>query len=58
MLTQFAFFLGYFIFSIPAGIVLSRLGYIRSIVLGLVVMAVGGLLFAPAAMSGLYPGFF
>lgn len=30
MLTQFAFFLGYFIFSIPAGQVLSRLGYIRT----------------------------
>jgi len=57
MLTQFAFFLGYFIFSIPAGIVLGRLGYMRSIVLGLVVMAVGCLLFAPAAMSGVYPGF-
>lgn len=57
MLTQFAFFLGYFIFSIPAGVVLSRLGYVRSIVLGLVVMAVGCLLFAPAALSGVYPGF-
>lgn len=57
MLTQFAFFLGYFIFSIPAGIVLGRLGYVRSIVLGLVIMAVGCLLFAPAAMSGVYPGF-
>ena len=57
MLTQFAFFLGYFIFSIPAGIVLGRLGYVRGIVLGLVVMAVGCLLFAPAAMAGVYPGF-
>ncbi len=57
MLTQFAFFLGYFIFSIPAGQVLSRLGYIRTIVLGLVVMAAGCLLFAPAAMAGTYIGF-
>lgn len=57
MLTQFAFFLGYFIFSIPAGILLSRLGYVRAIVLGLIVMAVGCLLFAPAAMAGVYPGF-
>ncbi len=57
MLTQFAFFLGYFIFSIPAGMVLARLGYVRSIILGLVVMAVGCLLFAPAAMAGVYPGF-
>jgi FHS family L-fucose permease-like MFS transporter len=57
MLMQFAFFLGYFIFSIPAGIVLGKLGYIRSIVLGLTVMAVGCLLFAPAAMAGTYIGF-
>jgi len=57
MLTQFAFFLGYLIFSIPAGILLSRTGYIRTIVTGLVLMAVGYLLFAPAAMAGLYWGF-
>ena len=57
MLTQFAFFLGYFIFSIPAGQVLSRMGYIRTIVVGLTVMAVGCLLFAPAAMAGTYVGF-
>jgi hypothetical protein len=41
MLTQFAFFFSYFIFSIPAGIALMRFGYIRSIALGLTVMAVG-----------------
>lgn len=57
MLTQFAFFLSYFIFSIPAGIALGRLGYARSITLGLVVMAGGCLLFVPAAMSGIYVGF-
>lgn len=57
MLTQFAFFLGYFVFSIPAGIVLNKLGYIRAIAAGLTVMACGCLLFAPAAMAGLYSGF-
>lgn len=57
MLTQFAFFLGYFIFSIPAGIILSRLGYVKAIVLGLIVMAAGCLMFAPAAIIGVYPGF-
>jgi FHS family L-fucose permease-like MFS transporter len=57
MLTQFAFFLGYLVFSIPAGIVLGRVGYVRAIVLGLLVMALGCLGFAPAAMSGLYAGF-
>ena len=57
MLTQFCFFLGYFLFSMPAALVLCRIGYVRSIVLGLGVMAVGCLLFAPAAAAGLYPGF-
>lgn len=57
MLTQFAFFLGYFIFSVPAGMILGRLGYVRSIVLGLVTMAAGCLMFAPAAMIGVFPGF-
>ncbi len=57
MLTQFAFFLGYFIFSAPAGAILGRFGYVRSISLGLVIMAVGGLLFAPAAQLASYPMF-
>ena len=35
MLTQFCFFLGYFFFSIPAGLLLSRVGYVRGIVVGL-----------------------
>lgn len=57
MLTQFAFFLGYFIFSLPAGWAVARLGYIRGIILGLAVMTVGCLLFVPAARIGVYPGF-
>jgi|CXWL01.1.fsa_nt_gi FHS family L-fucose permease-like MFS transporter len=57
MLTQFAFFIGYFVFSLPAGAIVSRVGYMRGIVIGLVVMAGGCLLFAPAARMGLYEGF-
>jgi len=57
MLTQFSFFLSYFIFSIPAGLILSRLGYVRGAVLGLAVMAVGCLLFSPAAYLGSFPAF-
>jgi len=57
MLTQFSFFLSYFIFSIPAGLILSRLGYVRGAVLGLAVMAVGCLLFSPAAYLGNFPAF-
>jgi FHS family L-fucose permease-like MFS transporter len=57
MLTQFSFFIGYFVFSIPAGFVLSRFGYIPSAIFGLVVMICGCLLFSPAAASGVFAAF-
>ncbi|WP_269714975.1 sugar MFS transporter [Caulobacter sp. NIBR2454] len=56
-LTQFAFFLGYFVISLPASALVSKLGYLRSIVVGLLVMMVGCLLFAPAANAGVFWGF-
>jgi MFS transporter, FHS family, L-fucose permease len=57
LLTQFAFFFGYFVFSLPAGMVVSRIGYLRGIILGLGVMTAGCLSFAPAARMGLFEGF-
>ncbi|MAP55604.1 sugar MFS transporter [Altibacter sp.] len=48
-LVQFAFFIAYFLFSVPAGYLLSRIGYKKGIILGLVTMALGCLLFYPAA---------
>ena len=48
-LVQFAFFMAYFLLSIPAGLLLSRIGYKKGIVLGLVTMAFGCLLFFAAA---------
>jgi len=57
MLTQFAFFLGYLVFSLPAGNIVARIGYMRGIVLGLTIMAAGCLMFAPAARMGLFAGF-
>jgi MFS transporter, FHS family, L-fucose permease len=56
-LTQFCFFLAYAIVSLPAGLLVARIGYIRGLVLGLAVMALGGLMFTPAARIGLYPLF-
>ena len=41
MLTQFCFFLGYLFFSIPAGFLLSRVGYVWGIIVGLLVMGCG-----------------
>ncbi len=57
MLTQFCFFLAYFIVSVPAGWLLTRIGYLRGVTVGLLVMAVGCLLFTPAALVGSYPAF-
>jgi len=48
-LVQFAFFGAYFVLSIPAGFILSKIGYKRGIILGLLTMATGCLLFYPAA---------
>lgn len=56
-LVQFAFFTSYAIFSIPAGMLMQRLGYVRGVVLGFAIMAVSCLLFLPAAYSGLYGSF-
>ncbi|MGJ8591136.1 MAG: sugar MFS transporter [Aquaticitalea sp.] len=48
-LVQFAFFGAYFAFSIPASYILSKIGYKKGIILGLGTMALGCLLFYPAA---------
>ena len=49
LLIQFTFFGAYFLMSIPAGTVVSRIGYKASIVVGLLVAAAGAALFFPAA---------
>ena len=48
-MVQFAFFGAYFLLSIPAGYILSKIGYKKGIILGLSTMALGCLLFYPAA---------
>ncbi|OBX25095.1 FHS family L-fucose permease-like MFS transporter [Gelidibacter algens] len=48
-MVQFAFFGAYFILSIPASFILSKIGYKKGIILGLCTMALGCLLFYPAA---------
>jgi FHS family L-fucose permease-like MFS transporter len=56
-LTTFAFFIAYFIVSVPAGWLMARIGYLKTIVVGLIVMIGGCLLFSPAASAGVYWGF-
>jgi FHS family L-fucose permease-like MFS transporter len=57
MLTQFCFFGAYFIVSLPAAWLHSRVGYLQGVAVGLLLMALGCLLFTPAANAGVYPGF-
>ena len=45
MLIQFCFFGAYFIVSMPAGALVSKLGYQKGIVLGLMIAGFGALLF-------------
>jgi len=57
MLIQFAFFSAYFLFSMPWSRVVNTVGYQRTMVVGLLTMAVGAFLFLPAASSASYPLF-
>lgn len=57
MLVQFSFFGSYFFFAQPAGKLIEWIGYKRTMVVGLAVMAVGVFLFLPAASAQSY-GFF
>ena len=52
MLVQFCFFGAYFVVSLPAGMLIKRIGYQRGAVTGLVIAAAGCALFYPAAVSG------
>ena len=57
MLIQFAFFSAYFLFSIPWSKVVNAIGYQKTMVSGLLCMAVGAFLFVPAASSASFPLF-
>jgi MFS transporter, FHS family, L-fucose permease len=52
MLVQFCFFGAYFIVSLPAGMLIKRIGYQNGAVTGLMIAAAGCALFYPAASSG------
>ncbi|HEU0276290.1 MAG TPA: L-fucose:H+ symporter permease [Rhodanobacteraceae bacterium] len=56
-LVQSAFYLGYFLLALPAGAWMRRFGFKSAILVGLLLYAVGALLFYPAAMLHLYAVF-
>ena len=57
MLVQFAFFSAFFLFSVPWSKVVNWIGYQRTMVVGLLTMALGAFLFLPAASAASYPLF-
>jgi MFS transporter, FHS family, L-fucose permease len=57
MFIQFAFFSAYFVFSVPLGRLVERIGYKWTMVGGLFTMGLGALLFIPAASVPSYPLF-
>ena len=57
MLVQSAFFTAYLLISIPASLIVEKIGYLRTAAVGLLTMMVGCLMFAPASYSALFPMF-
>ncbi|HVZ98865.1 MAG TPA: L-fucose:H+ symporter permease [Caulobacterales bacterium] len=57
VLVDTAFYLGYFVFAIPASMFMRRYGYKAALVFGLMLYGVGALLFFPASELRVY-GFF
>jgi MFS transporter, FHS family, L-fucose permease len=53
-LVTFAFYISYFVMAIPSSKILERIGFRNGMTVGLAVMAVGAILFIPAAFSRSY----
>lgn len=52
-----AFYLAYFFLALPSAVILKKVGYKKGMALGLFVMAIGSLIFIPAANSRSFPLF-
>ena len=53
-LVAFSFYIAYFFMSVPAGWLLEYTGYKKGMAAGLVIMAIGSLIFVPAALTRTY----
>ena len=53
-LVAFSFYIAYFFMSVPSGWLLEHTGYKKGMTIGLLVMAVGSVLFVPAALTRTY----
>jgi MFS transporter, FHS family, L-fucose permease len=54
LLVAFAFYIAYFVMAIPAGHLLEKVGFKKGIMIGFWIMAVGALIFLPAALTRTY----
>ena len=52
MMVQFCFFGAYFIVSLPAGMLIKKIGYQKGVVAGLLIASAGCALFYPASVNG------
>ena len=56
-LVTFAFYISYFIMSVPASYVLKSIGFKKGMMLGFWIMSIGAFIFIPAGMNRAYPIF-
>ncbi|HEX9512302.1 MAG TPA: sugar MFS transporter [Puia sp.] len=56
-LVAFAFYISYFVMSVPSSFLLKAVGFKKGIMLGLWIMAVGAFIFIPAALTRTYEVF-
>lgn len=54
LLVTFSFYISYFIMALPSSWVLKKTGFVKGMSLGLIVMAIGSVLFIPAALDRNY----
>lgn len=53
-LVAFAFYIAYFVMSVPSSFLLEKLGFKKGMMIGFFVMATGAFLFVPAALTRMY----
>ncbi len=53
-LVTFAFYIAYFVMAIPSGLLLNKVGYKKGIMYGFICLAIGALIFVPAAIIRQY----
>jgi len=54
LLVAFAFYISYFVMALPSSWVLTKTGFKNGMMVGLLIMAVGALIFIPAALTRTY----